>query len=935
MMYTRFLFGAILMLIAMTASAQRGAVRGRVVDAKTLEPLPYANVYFNFTSIGTSTDANGEFTLTVQPGTHELVISFVGYKSYQGKITIFDNYTSELSIRLAATTLSEITVKSTRDRQWKVQLEKFKRTFFGKGEYTEQCTILNTWVLDFKEDSEGVFTAWANSPLYIENMALGYKLFYQLNRFSVGPALFTISGTVRFQQMQSADTAVIHLWHRNRESAYRGSTRHLFKSILDNKAREEGFEIYEDISQQVEITRSSAFLSNINKHIKEFDPGKNVASETSKSEYKLKLPSRIEVHYKNKTAPATIYHSVAHPISWIEVKNTLPIVNQQGILINQGSVTVLGALSDSRIASILPYDYTPLPYTPRPAFGNKSKAWGSLVEKPYVHTDKSYYYPGETIWLKAYMNYHAPAMKDSLSRVLFVDVVNSSQDIITTKIFAIENGMVAASLTLPKALAKGDYQLRAFTRWMHNFNSSFTFVRPFRVMEDLESVVLPKEFSTPAVSPELKISTGREEYRLRDKIEISLELRDFYEFPEAGELSVSVTDLQQAVPPLNDLTILHGFPIPESSLPDTLVFNKLYSIQTGIDLSGKFIGAKKKFSQGKLTIAQQNSDDMFIIATEKNGEFNFPGLMLFDSTALYYQAQTVKRKLAGQVIWDSLRISPLYSPTDPLQLPVEKNNDALRAHLFDEPEALPARMLEEVTVEAPRQRQEIKTGASHLSADITVDGDWMVESNSYDVLQSLRRKVPGMQIHYVIENGLPRKYLLFGISTFSAGTSQEPLLLIDGVPIPTTGGDLSVAERISSMSPYEIERIDVLKSGLAAAYGARGGNGVIAIYTRNKPPQTKVPALDKSKMKPVGVAGFSSFKKFTPVDYAQANDPAKKDYRSLIYWNPQVHLDGKKPAALTFYAADLPTTYRIVVEGVTASGKPVRAEKLIAIAKAP
>jgi hypothetical protein len=36
-----------------------------------------------------------------------------------------------------------------------------------------------------------------------------------------------------------------------------------------------------------------------------------------------------------------------------------------------------------------------------------------------------------------------------------------------------------------------------------------------------------------------------------------------------------------------------------------------------------------------------------------------------------------------------------------------------------------------------------------------------------------------------------------------------------------------------------------------------------------------------------------------------------------------------------FYAADQPTTYRAVVEGVTAEGNPVRGEKLIFIRKNP
>jgi TonB-dependent starch-binding outer membrane protein SusC len=63
---------------------------------------------------------------------------------------------------------------------------------------------------------------------------------------------------------------------------------------------------------------------------------------------------------------------------------------------------------------------------------------------------------------------------------------------------------------------------------------------------------------------------------------------------------------------------------------------------------------------------------------------------------------------------------------------------------------------------------------------------------------------------------------LRGVSSVNAGRS--PLIIIDGVP----GADMS------SLSPDEIESIEVLKDGSAAAiYGTRGTNGVILITTRS------------------------------------------------------------------------------------------------------
>lgn len=348
-----------LFLMAFVLHAQRGAIRGRVLDGKTNQVLPFANVYFNYTSIGTSTDKNGEFVLTAPAGTYELVVSFVGFKSHQGKVKIADNETKEFTIRLAPSIMAEVQIKSTRDREWKRQLERFKKMFFGNSVNTSQCAISNTWVLDFKEDADGTLSATALAPLYIENLGLGYKLFYQLNRFSVGPKHFVISGTVRFDEMKSSDTTLTRMWLANRQTAYRGSQRHLFKAMIDQRLKEEGFAVFEDISNNTDISRNSTFLSNLGKNIADFSLDGRLSTIEADREFKINLPNRIEVHYTQKDAPASVYRTVPHPISWIEVPRELPLVNEQGVVVNPASITVLGAWSDSRVADILPYDFEP------------------------------------------------------------------------------------------------------------------------------------------------------------------------------------------------------------------------------------------------------------------------------------------------------------------------------------------------------------------------------------------------------------------------------------------------------------------------------------------------------------------------------------------------------------------------------------------------
>src|SRR5690606_28690853 len=75
-----------------------------------------------------------------------------------------------------------------------------------------------------------------------------------------------------------------------------------------------------------------------------------------------------------------------------------------------------------------------------------------------------------------------------------------------------------------------------------------------------------------------------------------------------------------------------------------------------------------------------------------------------------------------------------------------------------------------------------------------------------------------------------------GISSLSA--SNEPLYVIDGVPITNTNSNLyDFGESMSSLATLniaDIESVEILKDAASAAiYGSRATNGVVVITTRS------------------------------------------------------------------------------------------------------
>lgn len=75
-----FLFSFLLVGVV-PVQAQTGQITGTVTDSTSGNPLPGVNVVIDGTQQGTSTNAQGQYTITgVEPGTYDLIASFVGYE---------------------------------------------------------------------------------------------------------------------------------------------------------------------------------------------------------------------------------------------------------------------------------------------------------------------------------------------------------------------------------------------------------------------------------------------------------------------------------------------------------------------------------------------------------------------------------------------------------------------------------------------------------------------------------------------------------------------------------------------------------------------------------------------------------------------------------------------------------------------------------------
>ena len=123
-----------------------------------------------------------------------------------------------------------------------------------------------------------------------------------------------------------------------------------------------------------------------------------------------------------------------------------------------------------------------------------------------------------------------------------------------------------------------------------------------------------------------------------------------------------------------------------------------------------------------------------------------------------------------------------------------------------------------------------------------------------DAGQLIQGKIAGLSVTNPSGNPVGGTEISLRGNTTILGASTNPLILIDGVP-----GDFN------TVAPEDIESIDVLKDGSAAAiYGSRGTNGVVLITTK------------KSKGNNINEVQYSGYLSLSTIakkpDFCDAND---------------------------------------------------------------
>lgn len=332
-------------------------VAGKVIDATTKQPLQGASVFCQNTTVGTVTNADGDFQLMLNNGGYELAVSFMGLETQSVRITnnMPDITSLLIEMKPKEKSLEEVAIVAT--TEVRNGLEKYgdfvKENFIGKTANSKQCVIENPEVLRFfyskKRNRLKVIT---DSVVVIRNSALGYIIKYQLDSFvhEYNDKKSFYSGYPFYEEMEgSAEEEAV--WIENRKKAYNGSVLQFMRSYRDSTLRKDGYKI--------EIVDDET-----SKNIPVYNPYDTAYFDiVDYNKVGLFFPGKLRVVYSEEKPEAAYLSTNKLPantpvqISILDLSDGI-IIEENGFYYDQRDVLTLGYWAWEKMADFLPYDYS-------------------------------------------------------------------------------------------------------------------------------------------------------------------------------------------------------------------------------------------------------------------------------------------------------------------------------------------------------------------------------------------------------------------------------------------------------------------------------------------------------------------------------------------------------------------------------------------------
>ncbi len=251
------------------------------------------------------------------------------------------------------------------------------------------------------------------------------------------------------------------------------------------------------------------------------------------------------------------------------------------------------------------------------------------TEKCFLHADKHFYQPGETIWFKTYITLNN--QPSTLSKVVYTDFGDLQGRLINKSMWKVEKSTAEGSIYIPDTLQTGIYRIRSYSLWMLN--------EPASIGEQYIFVLGKKDQSKTYYHPdtELKVDFFPEGGSLVNSVVSRLGFR----ISDASNIPVTNTQVQLldqnkqiVASPLvfeNGVGFLEFTPVEGAkyqlevsiNLKNQKYFSLPAAVKSGMNLHVSNLSATKVFIQANASESFITQNKSVYILAQQNGKTVF------------------------------------------------------------------------------------------------------------------------------------------------------------------------------------------------------------------------------------------------------------------------------------------------------------------------
>ena len=439
-----------------------------------------------------------------------------------------------------------------------------------------------------------------------------------------------------------------------------------------------------------------------------------------------------------------------------------------------------------------------------------------------------------------------------------------------------------------------------------------------------------------------QITTDQPTYGKREKVSLQIAAKDSEGNPVEGTFSVSITDRKSIQPDsladnilsnllltsdlkgyvedpafyflnqdartlrsIDYLMMTHGWRRHKmENVLRTPSLNFTNYIEKGQTISGRimgFFGANVK--KGPICVLAPKYNIIATTETDEKGQF-IVNTSFRDSTTFLVQARTKKGFAGVDILMDppqypvATHKAPYFNGATTLMEDYLMNT---RDQYYMEG-GMRVYNLKEVTVTAKRERPSSKSIYTGGINTYTVEEDRL---QGYG------------QTAFDAASRLPSVTITNGSEIHIRNNSEPAIIVIDDI-VYEDASDILKDIQVSDMSS-----ISLLRGADAVILGPRASGGAVVITLKDPRNLPARPAQGIITYTPLGYSESVEF--YHPTyDTPEKKNAQRSDFRSTVYWNPELRLDAEGKATIEYYTPDSTAPEDIIIEGVDKNGKVCR-----------